>query len=85
MKTYHVRSFRGEDLELANALTRGVRVSNGEFLRVKDARILRQGDLANSGMSSFSRKEKTGTSVACSSNSVSVLRLIRVAIDTGAG
>jgi 23S rRNA pseudouridine2605 synthase len=32
------------DVALTDSLMKGVRVSNGDFLRVKDARILRQGD-----------------------------------------
>ena len=43
-KTYHVQISGVRDAELANAFMKGLRVSNGEFLRVKDARILRQGN-----------------------------------------
>ena len=42
-KTYHVQVSGVRDLELAHALVQGLRVSDGEFLQVKDARILRQG------------------------------------------
>jgi 23S rRNA pseudouridine2605 synthase len=43
-KIYHVHVSGIRDAALADALMKGVRVSNGDFLRVKDARILRQGN-----------------------------------------
>ena len=80
LKTYHVQVSGVKDLELANALTGGVRVSDGEFLRVKDARILRRGDrntwlaiLLDEGKNRHIRRmfEQLG---------IEVLRLVRVAI-----
>lgn len=44
LKTYHVQISGARDLDLPNALMRGLRASNGDFLRVKDARILREGN-----------------------------------------
>ncbi len=44
LKTYHVQVSGARDAALTDALMKGLRVSNGDFLRVKDARILRQGD-----------------------------------------
>lgn len=42
-KTYHVQVSGVRDRELADTLIEGVRLSNGDCLRVKDAHILRQG------------------------------------------
>lgn len=44
LKTYHVQVSGARDAVLTDSLMKGIRVSNGDFLRVKDARILRQGD-----------------------------------------
>ena len=79
-KTYHVQISGARDLGLANALMKGLRVSNGEFLRVKDARILRQGNrntwlaiVLDEGKNRHIRRmlEHLG---------IKVLRLVRVAI-----
>jgi len=79
-KTYHVQVFGVRDLELAHALVQGVRVSNGEFLQAKDARILRQGHrntwlaiVLDEGKNRHIRRmlEQLG---------IKVLRLVRVAI-----
>ena len=44
LKTYHVQVSGTRDAALTDALMKGLSVSTGDFLRVKDARILRQGD-----------------------------------------
>ena len=79
-KIYHVQVSGISDAALADALMKGVRVSNGDFLRVKDARILRQGNrntwlaiTLDEGKNRHIRRmlEQVG---------VEVLRLVRVAI-----
>jgi 23S rRNA pseudouridine2605 synthase len=79
-KIYHVQISGIRDAALADALMKGVRVSNGDFLRVKDASMLRQGDrntwlaiTLNEGKNRHIRRmlEQLG---------VEVLRLVRVAI-----
>jgi 23S rRNA pseudouridine2605 synthase len=79
-KIYHVQITGLRDVELANALMKGVRLSNGDFLRVKDSRILRQGDrnawlaiTLEEGKNRHIRRmlEQLG---------IEVLRLVRVAI-----
>jgi 23S rRNA pseudouridine2605 synthase len=80
LKTYHVQIAGSADVEVTNTLTRGLRVSNGDLLRVNDARLLRQGDrntwltiLLDEGKNRHIRRmfEKLG---------IEVLRLVRVAI-----
>ena len=80
LKTYHVQVSGVRDLELANALRKGMRVSNHDFLQVKDAHILRQGNrntwlaiALDEGRNRHIRRmlEQLG---------ISVLRLVRVAI-----
>lgn len=43
-KTYHVQISKIIDDEFLRDLQKGIRASNGEFLRVKNVRILRQGE-----------------------------------------
>lgn len=79
-KTYHVQVSGLRDAELANALMKGVRVSNGDFLRAMDARIVRWGNrntwlsiVLDEGKNRHIRRmlEHVG---------VEALRLVRVAI-----
>ena len=80
VKMYHVHVSGVRDTELTNALVKGLRVSNGDFLRVKDARILRRGAhntwleiVLDEGKNRHIRRmlEHLG---------IEVLRLVRVAI-----
>ena len=79
-KIYHVQVSGISDAALADALEEGVRVSNGDFLRVREARILRHGNrntwlaiTLDEGKNRHIRRmlERLG---------VEVLRLVRVAI-----
>lgn len=79
-KTYHVQVSGIRGSEVAHALRKGLRVSGGDFLRVRDARILRQGDrntwlaiVLDEGKNRHIRRmfEECG---------VEVLRLVRVSI-----
>ena len=79
-KTYHVQVCGVRDTELTDALIKGLRVSDGDFLRVKEARILRQGHrntwltvVLEEGKNRHIRRmlEHLG---------IEVLRLVRVAI-----
>jgi 23S rRNA pseudouridine2605 synthase len=80
LKTYHVQVSGVRDAEIADALIKGLRVSSGDFLRVKDARILRKGNrntwlaiVLDEGKNRHIRRmlDQLG---------VEVLRLMRVAI-----
>lgn len=80
LKTYHVQVSGVREAELAHALMKGVRLSDGDFLRAKDARILRHGDrntwltiVLDEGKNRHIRRmlDELG---------IEVLRLVRVAI-----
>ena len=80
LKTYHVQVSGLRDAELADALMKGLRVSSGDFLRVKDARMLRRGNrntwltiVLDEGKNRHIRRmlDELG---------IEVLRLVRVAI-----
>lgn len=80
LKTYHVQVSGVREAELAHALMKGVRLSDGDFLRVKDARVLRQGNrntwltiILDEGKNRHIRRmlDEFG---------IEVLRLVRVAI-----
>ena len=79
-KTYHVQVSGVRNIDLVDGLVKGLRVSNGDFLRVKDARVLRQGNrntwlaiALDEGKNRHIRRmlERLG---------IEVLRLVRVAI-----
>jgi 23S rRNA pseudouridine2605 synthase len=80
LKTYHVQVSGVRDAEIADALIKGLRVSSGDFLRIKDARILRKGNrntwltiVLDEGKNRHIRRmlDQLG---------IEVLRLVRVAI-----
>jgi 23S rRNA pseudouridine2605 synthase len=80
LKTYHVQVSGLRDAELLDKLMKGLRVSSGDFLRVKDARILRRGNrntwltiVLDEGKNRHIRRmlDELG---------IEVLRLVRVAI-----
>ena len=79
-KTYHVQVSGVRDLELADALMRGLRVSTGDFLRVKDARILRQGNRNTWLAIALDEGKNRHIRRMLEQLGVEVLRLIRVAI-----
>lgn len=79
-KTYHVQVCGVRDTELTDALTKGLRIPNGDFLRVTEARVLRRGNrntwltvVLEEGKNRHIRRmlEHLG---------IEVLRLVRVAI-----
>lgn len=79
-KIYHVQVSGIRDAALADAVKKGVRVSNGDFLRVKDARILRQGDRNTWLAITLDEGKNRHIRRMLEQLEVEVLRLVRVAI-----
>jgi 23S rRNA pseudouridine2605 synthase len=79
-KIYHVQVSGIRDAALADALTKGVHVSNGDFLRVKDARILRQGNRNTWLAITLDEGKNRHIRRMLEQLEVEVLRLVRVAI-----
>ena len=79
-KIYHVHVSGIRDAALADSLTEGVRVSNGDFLRAKDARILRQGNRNTWLAITLDEGKNRHIRRMLEQLGVEVLRLVRVAI-----
>jgi 23S rRNA pseudouridine2605 synthase len=79
-KIYHVQISGIRDAAVADALMKGVRVSNGELLRVKDARILRQGNRNTWLAIALDEGKNRHIRRMLEQLEVEVLRLVRVAI-----
>jgi 23S rRNA pseudouridine2605 synthase len=79
-KIYHVQVSGIRDAALADALEEGVRVSNGDFLRVKDARILRQGNRNTWLAITLDEGKNRHIRRMLEQLGAEVLRLVRVAI-----
>lgn len=79
-KIYHVQISGVRDVELANALMKGLRLSNGDFLRVKDARILRQGHRNTWLTIALDEGKNRHIRRMLDELGIEVLRLVRVAI-----
>ncbi len=79
-KTYHVQVGTVADAALVEAITRGVRTGDGDFLRVKSARILRCG--AKNSWLEIVLEEGKNRHIRrmLAELGVEVLRLVRVAI-----
>ena len=79
-KIYHVQVSGIRVAALADSLTEGVRVSNGDFLRVKDARILRQGNRNTWLAITLDEGKNRHIRRMLEQLGAEVLRLVRVAI-----
>ena len=79
-KIYHVQVSGIRDAALADALTKGVHVSNGDFLWVKEARILRQGNRNTWLAITLDEGKNRHIRRMLEQLEVEVLRLVRVAI-----
>jgi 23S rRNA pseudouridine2605 synthase len=79
-KIYHVQVSGIREAALADALTKGTRVSNGDFLLVKEARILRQGDRNTWLAITLDEGKNRHIRRMLEQLEVEVLRLVRVAI-----
>ena len=79
-KIYHAQVSGVRNAALADALMKGVHVSNGDFLRVKDARILRQGNRNTWLAITLDEGRNRHIRRMLEQLAVDVLRLVRVAI-----
>jgi 23S rRNA pseudouridine2605 synthase len=79
-KIYHVQVSGIRNAALADALMKGVHVSNGDFLRVKDAGILRQGNRNTWLAITLDEGKNRHIRRILEQLAVDVLRLVRVAI-----
>ena len=79
-KIYHVQVSGIKDAALGDVLITGVRVSNGNFLRVKDARILRQGNRNTWLAITLEEGKNRHIRRMLEQLGIEVLRLVRVAI-----
>jgi 23S rRNA pseudouridine2605 synthase len=79
-KVYHVQVSGIRDAALADALAEGLRVSNGDFLRVKEARILRQGNRNTWLAITLDEGKNRHIRRMLEQLEIEVLRLVRVAI-----
>ena len=80
VKTYHVHVSGMRDLELTDALRKGLRVSSGDFLRVKEARILRRGNHNTWLEIALDEGKNRHIRRMLEALGIEVLRLVRVAI-----
>ena len=80
MKTYHVQVSGGRSEELADALMKGLRVSSGDFLQVKEARILRRGNRNTWLTIALDEGKNRHIRRMLEQLGIEVLRLVRVAI-----
>jgi 23S rRNA pseudouridine2605 synthase len=79
-KIYHVQVSGIRDAALTDPLMKGVGVSNGDFLRVKDARILRQGNRNTWLAITLDEGKNRHIRRMLEQLGIEVLRLVRVAI-----
>ena len=79
-KTYHVQVSGVRNIDLVDGLVKGLRVSNGDFLRVKDARVLRQGNRNTWLAIALDEGKNRHIRRMLEQLGIEVLRLVRVAI-----
>jgi 23S rRNA pseudouridine2605 synthase len=79
-KTYHVQISAIADEALLQALRKGIRASDGEFLRVRNIRILRQGEHNSWLEIALDEGKNRHIRRMLEALKVEVLRLVRVAI-----
>lgn len=79
-KTYHVQIAGGVDEASLEALTKGIRATNGEMLRAKTARVLRKGE--RNGWLEITLDEGKNRQIRrmLESRGMQVLRLVRVSV-----